>query len=94
MRSRGNRIVPGRTDNGKGSKTLMYPGYQVGLVLGCSNGPLTFKLHTESKEVFTFKLYNGEKFDEHTERFNMLEIQANSDVMWYAISQVDIDARV
>ncbi|MFD6439371.1 hypothetical protein ACFWDG_06065 [Peribacillus sp. NPDC060186] len=93
MRSRGNRIEPQRQGTGKGNITVSFPIFQVGLVLGCTGGSLTFKIYTENN-VETFTLKDREKFNEITMRFKKLEIVAGATVSWYFISKEDLDARV
>ncbi|MFE3973272.1 MULTISPECIES: hypothetical protein [unclassified Peribacillus] len=93
MRPRGNRIEPQRGGNGKGNKTVTFPKYQVGLVVGCSGGSLTFKIYTDHNTVETFTLKDREVFNELTLQFNKLEIIAGYTVGWYFISSEDLDAR-
>lgn len=92
MRPRGNRIEPQRQGTGKGNKTVTFPIFQVGLVLGSTGGSLTFKIYTENN-VETFTLKDREKFDELTMRFKKLEITAASTVSWYYITSEDLDTR-
>ncbi|CAH0289484.1 hypothetical protein AB9M92_01940 [Peribacillus frigoritolerans] len=94
MRTKGNRIEPQRQGNGKGNKTITFPTFQVGLVVGCNGGSLTFQLYTEDNTTETFSLKDQEKFDENTMRFKKLEIAAGATVAWYFISKEDLDARV
>ncbi|MBK5500934.1 hypothetical protein [Peribacillus sp. TH14] len=94
MRYRGNRIEPQRQGAGKGNATFNFPTFQVGLVVGCTGGTLSFKLYTEDNIVETFTLKNQEKFDELTMRFKKLEIIAGATVGWYFVSKENLDARV
>lgn len=94
MRPRGDRIEPQRSGNGRGSKIFTFPTFQVGLVLGCTGGTLSFKLYTEDNTVETFTLKDREKFDELTLRFKRLEIIAGAAVEWYFISRENLDARI
>ncbi|MBD8138508.1 hypothetical protein IFR10_23820 [Bacillus sp. CFBP 13597] len=94
MRERRNRIEPARQGSGKGNKTFTFPTLQVGLVVGCNGGPVTFKLYTEDNTIETFTLKNLEKFDENTMRFKKFEVVAGATVAWYFISKEDLDARV
>lgn len=94
MRNRGDRIEPARQGTGKGNKTFTFPTFQVGLVVGCIGGPVTFKLYTDHNTIETFTLLDKEKFDEYTMRFKKLEIVAGASVAWYFISKENLDARV
>ncbi|MBT2603949.1 hypothetical protein J7E55_13150 [Bacillus sp. ISL-53] len=94
MRERGNRIEPARQGSGKGNATFTFPTFQVGLVVGCNGGPVTFKIYTDHNTTETFTLKDKEKFDELTMRFKKLEIIAGATVGWYYVSKEDLDARV
>ncbi|MES9739511.1 hypothetical protein ABWK46_19605 [Peribacillus frigoritolerans] len=94
MRERGDRIEPARQGSGKGNKTFIFPTFQVGLVVGCTGGSLTFKIFTDANTVETFNLKDKEKFDELTIRFKKLELVAGATVGWYFVSKENLDARV
>ncbi|MFB6803433.1 hypothetical protein ACFCVU_20035 [Peribacillus butanolivorans] len=94
MRPRGDRIEPARQGSGKGNAVFTFPTFQVGLVVGCMGGSLTFKLYTDHNMVETFTLKDKEKFDELTMRFKKLEIIAGATVGWYFVSKENLDARV